>query len=136
MALIVSFLAVPYRVYYNSIIFCMQTKIGIDILRIDRFVTSHKRGGEAFRERIFTLQELRQNTPEQLATILCIKEAVMKALELPYDFWLTMSTNRKKNGKVTCTLTDRNIARSIASFDTSVSHEGEWVIAVAVVVYV
>lgn len=108
-------------------------KVGIDILRKSRFRTSLKRGGDTFIKRVFTAQELHQNTPEQLVSIFCIKEAVMKALELPKDSWLSISTNRKANGKIICTIINSKFGHRIHSLDTSVSHDGIWIIAVAVV---
>ena len=110
----------------------MEIKTGIDILRKRRFLGSMKRGGKAFLERTFTPQELRQNTKEQLASIFCMKEAVMKALELPGNSWLMISTSRKENGKVVSSLLTQAIAGRIASLDTSISHDGEWIIGIAV----
>lgn len=114
--------------------FLMNTKIGIDIVRRKRFMQSLKRGSDSFSQHIFTAQEIRQNTKEQLASIFCLKEAVIKALELPQDVWLSINTNRKDNGKVYCSFLDSAIANRVASIDTSISHEGEWIIGVVVVV--
>lgn len=112
----------------------MNVKIGIDITRKSRFLKSSQSGRESFVQRLFSPQELRQNTHEQLASIFCIKEAVMKALELSHDSWLTINTNRKANGKIAVSLTDSKIAQKVVSIDTSISHDGEWVIGAAVVV--
>lgn len=114
----------------------MQGKIktGTDILDKNRFLESYKNGGPAFLEKIFTPFEMRENSPEQLASIFCLKEAVVKALELPNSSWLSISTRRKSNGKVLASLVDKNIARKISSLDTSISHEGNLVLAICAVI--
>lgn len=114
----------------------MQGKIktGTDILDKNRFLESLKNGGEGFLEKIFTPFEIRENTPEQLAAIFCLKEAIVKALELPNSSWLSISTRRKSNGKVLTSFVDNNIARKTSSLDTSISHEGNLIIAICVVI--
>ena len=109
----------------------VKVKTGIDLLVINRFVNSYKKRGKAFSERIFSPQELSQNSSEQLASIFCLKEALIKALGLPKDSWLLISTNRKRNGKVECSFADSRIVRNIKSIDTSISHDGGMVVAVA-----
>lgn len=111
----------------------MQIKTGIDIMSRKRFHESLIKGAESFQKRVFLPQEQKQNTPEQLASIFSLKEAVMKALELPVGSWLTISTNRKPNGKISLSFLDKKLSRQIQTLDTSVSHDGEWVIAVAVI---
>lgn len=108
----------------------MKVKTGIDLLRSKRFLESFKIGGEAFSRRVFTSQELKQNTREQLASIFCLKEAIIKALKLPVDSWLMISTNRQSDGKVECSFTDLKLAKKIISLDTSISHDGGWIVAV------
>lgn len=112
----------------------MQIKVGTDILDKQRFLQSCKNGGNTFLEKLFTPYELRQNSQEQLASIFCLKEALVKALELPNSNWLNINTTRKNNGKVSCTFVQEDIARNILSLDTSISHEGEMIIAVAVII--
>lgn len=112
----------------------MKFKVGVDIVSKKRFLKSYKRGKEGFLGRLFTPQELKQNSIDQLVSIFCLKEAVMKALELPQDSWLTISTNRTGNGKVDCSFVGRTIARKIISLDTSISHDAGLIIGVAVIV--
>ncbi len=112
----------------------VEIKIGIDIISSYRFLKSYKAGGEAFIKRLFTPQEIRQNTKEQLVSIFCLKESIIKALQLPQDSWLTINTNRRANGKVECSFIDPKIAKMISSIDTSISHEGQWIVAAAIVV--
>ena len=109
----------------------MKIKTGIDIMEKKRFLESYEKGGEKFSSRIFTHQELKQNSKEQLASIFSMKEAIIKALQLPQSSWQVISTNRKGNGKVECSFTDEKIARKIKSLDTSISHDGGFIIAIA-----
>ncbi len=111
----------------------MKIKTGIDIVNRKRFQASLKAGKEAFLDRLFLPQELRQNTPDQLASIFALKEAIMKALDKP-RIWHSICTNRKASGKVECSFTDVSVAQMISSLDTSIAHEGEWIIAVVVIV--
>lgn len=112
----------------------MQIKVGTDILDKDRFLKSCKNGGDTFLEKLFTPYELRENSKEQLASVFCLKEAIVKALQLPNSSWLSISTRRINNGKVSCTFTNETIARGITSLDTSISHEEKMIIAVAVII--
>lgn len=112
----------------------MNIKVGTDILDKRRFLKSCKNGGNTFLEKLFVPYELRENSQDQLASIFCLKEAIVKAMELPNSSWLSISTRRKENGKVNCTFTDEHIARRITSLDTSISHEGKMIIAVAVII--
>lgn len=112
----------------------MNIKVGTDIIDKRRFLDSCKKGGSVFIEKIFTPYEIRESSQEQLASIFCLKEAIVKALELPNSSWLAINTRRKSNGKVTCSFTDQNLAQKITSIDTSISHEGNMVIAVCVVI--
>ncbi len=111
----------------------MNIRVGTDIIDKSRFLESCKKGGNTFLEKLFTPIETRENSPEQLASIFCLKEAIVKALELPSSSWLEINTRRKSNGKVVCSFIDQNIARKISSIDTSISHEGNMIIAVCVV---
>ncbi len=112
----------------------MPVKIGVDITTKTRFEKSLENGGNAFINHLFTPQELRQNTKDQLASIFCLKEAVIKALELPHNSWLKINTNRQSNGKVVCSFIDKDTATKISSLDTSISHEGEIIISVAAII--
>ena len=112
----------------------MQIKIGTDLLNKKRFLTSCQNGGDNFLEKIFTPYERRENSLDQLASIFCLKEAVVKALVLPPGSWLFINTLRLENGKLGCTITHEDIARKITSFDTSISHEEKMIIAVVVII--
>lgn len=112
----------------------MNIKIGTDILKQNRFLTSLEKGGNSFTNRLFTPQEIRQNSREQLASIYCVKEALIKALGLSMGSWLKINTNRGESGKVNISFLDQKIAKRIKNLDTSISHDGGWVIAVVIVI--
>jgi phosphopantetheine--protein transferase-like protein len=112
----------------------MTIKTGIDVLNLSRFLDSMEKGGQAFKDHVFTPQEQRQNTPKQLASIYSLKEAVVKALSLPVNAWTLISTNRLPSGKVECTLANEEWSQRIETLDTSISHDGELIIASAVVI--
>lgn len=108
----------------------MQVKVGIDILSKTRFLESVASGKEAFLEKIFTPQELRSNTHEQLASMFCLKEAVHKTFELIPGSWHSIHLRRLENGKISCTISPDILSVSIVSLDTSISHEDEIIVAV------
>lgn len=108
----------------------MIVKTGIDILSRSRFSKSFN-SSEAFKYKIFTQQELGNNTPQQLASIFCLKESIIKALGLKSASWLMISTSRLENGKVVCSFLDPDIASKIESFDTSISHEKDFIVTTA-----
>lgn len=110
----------------------MEIKTGIDILKRERFDDS-KRSGDAFLNRIFLPHELNENSEDQLASVFCVKEAIVKALQLSPGSWTTIATHREAGGKLLCTITDEALERRILSFDTSISHDGDYIVAVAVV---
>ena len=112
----------------------MNIRVGTDILKLTRFLKSLNNGKDSFTNHLFTPQEIRQNSREQLAGIFCVKEAVVKALELPHDSWLKISTNRTENGKVNISFLDSKIANMVKSLDTSISHDRGLIIATAVVI--
>lgn len=107
----------------------MQVRTGIDILDKKRFISSIHNGKDVFLEKIFTPEELRHNTHEQLASMFCVKEAIHKALELSPGSWQDIHLTRKENGKLHPSFTNADIAKNIVSLDTSVSHEGDLIVA-------
>lgn len=111
----------------------MLIKCGVDILLAERFSQDTKKFGTTFLKKVFSNQELKQNTPDQLASIFCLKEALIKALGTKNISWLEISTSRNKDGKVDCSFTKINIARNIISMDTSISHDSGLIIAMAVI---
>lgn len=113
----------------------MEIKIGCDIVRIKRFKESVRRGGEIFLNKIFSIRELAGNPlAEKLVGIFAAKEAVIKALgeelQLKAGDWKKIEITKKTNGKPEIKLLKFN--REILSCDISISHDGDYAIAVAI----
>lgn len=109
----------------------MVIKCGVDILQSKRFNKDIKNLGTNFLHKLFSNQELSQNTPVQLASIFCLKEAIIKALGPNSISWLEINTNRKKSGKVLCSFTKKDIATKVISMDTSITHDNGIIVAIA-----
>lgn len=108
----------------------MNIKIGCDLVNTEKFQKSAERGGSAFLNKIFSAHELSGNpTPQTLAGLFAVKEAVKKALDLEADDWKKIEIIKNKNGRPNVKLT--NIKESIASNDISISHDGDYAMAVA-----
>lgn len=112
----------------------MTIKTGVDILHKSRFDDRVRKGKQAFLDKMFTPQELRQNSQDQLASVFCVKEAVFKALELPLDSWHDISTNRQNNGKIVVSILHKDCQETLSSIDTSISHDKDIIVAVVIVV--
>lgn len=98
-------------------------RIGCDIVCISEFKKRAQKGGEAFLKKVFLPSELRRDPDswEHLAGIFAAKEAVMKAADIPPGSWLEIEIEHHPSGRPICRLVE----------DISVSHEKDYVIAVA-----
>lgn len=105
----------------------MQVKIGCDIAEIKRFSNMDKK----LLGKLFHKDELKNLKPQTLAGIFAAKESCKKVFnELD---WSDIKIKKGKNGKPTLILNDKNIMENkIASFDISISHDGEYAIAAVV----
>ena len=102
--------------------------LGCDIVHINRFETLLART-PAMRERIFTVRERENTDIAHLAGIFAAKEAVMKALGLRPGNWHTIEIIKDKLSKPTIKFHGINV--DIKESDISISHDGEYVFAVA-----
>lgn len=75
-------------------------------------------------ERIFTPDELRDKTVEQLAGMFAAKEAVLKAMGLQAGAWHDIKIAKKPSGKPFARVAKKEIGLSI-------SHDGDYAIAIA-----
>lgn len=103
----------------------MIIKCGIDLVsdaRIEKLLES-----ESFIERVFLPSE-RIVTARQLVGIFALKEATVKALELPADSWLSIEIMHTESGKTNVVLADSITQKHIKSIDSSVSHEAGFTI--------
>ncbi len=109
----------------------MTIKTGCDIVNIKRFKKSLERGGSNFLDKIFLPQELAVSEKiETLAGIFATKEAVIKALELKAGDWHEIEIIKNKNGRPEIKMLKLN--NIIISQDISISHDGDYAMAVAV----
>ncbi len=95
--------------------------IGLDLIEVRRVAALLKRHGNAFREKVFTPQEIRycegrRNSAEHYAARIAAKEAVMKALGTGWARgvgWLDIEVRRGRGGKPNLALKGK--AKSLAA---------------------
>jgi len=117
----------------------MQTKepkvrVGIDIIFIPDFKEQLSMGGAEFKKRVLHSFELSTKI-ETLAGIFASKEAVIKALGLPVGSWLQIEVKKSNSGKPEVILPN-NFKKVYKSWDLSISHAGDYAVAVFVAVLV
>lgn len=119
----------------------MEVKIGCDLVNIKKFKKSAQRGESKFLNKIFSPSELAGSPKmETLAGIFAAKEAVIKALaaegeprhrrELKAGDWHKIEIVKNKNGRPKAKLSESHM--KIISNDISISHDGEYAVAIAV----
>ncbi len=109
----------------------MTIKVGCDLVEIKKFKKSMERGGSKFLDKIFLPQELAVSEKiETLAGIFAAKEAVFKALGGKVGDWHNLEIVKNKNGRPEIKMLESN--DRIISQDISISHDGEYAMAVAV----
>ena len=99
----------------------MKIKIGCDIVEIKRFNNLDKKTFN----KIFHKTELKNN-PKSLAGIFAAKEACKKVFNLN---WLDTEIKKKRSGKPIL-ITSK--IKNIVDYDLSISHDGDYAIAVVV----
>jgi len=99
--------------------------IGIDLVHIPEFEHQLSVGGDTFLERAFHPEERADNRLEHLAGLWAAKEAVMKAAGLPVGEWLAITIKYGTRGQPIAHLEGHVI-------DISITHHGEYAVAVAV----
>ena len=103
-------------------------KCGVDLVFIPEFEERAKRGGEGLLRKIFWESELRNTESSHLAGIFAAKEAVLKALGLPAGSWDKIEVSYGKSGRPKV----RVLGKKIKSCDLSISHAGDYAVAVFV----
>lgn len=109
----------------------MEMKVGCDIVYIRTFQNALEKHPEKFQRDIFCDSELENSDPQHLAGIFAAKEAVMKALDMRPGLWKLIEIKKMPSGKPYVVLA-KKISKDIRTSDISVSHQGEYVVAVAV----
>jgi holo-[acyl-carrier protein] synthase len=102
-------------------------KIGCDIVYLPRFKKILKRT-PSMRRNIFSIQEEKNAPLEKLAGIFAAKEAAAKAANIPPGHWhdIQISFNTEKKP----ILKFYNNGKIIKTHAVSISHDGDYVIAV------
>lgn len=96
---------------------------------LDDFTGSMRRGGAAFRRRVFHPSELSGSSPRRQAAIFAAKEAAFKALELPAGDWLVVEIAHTAAGRPVIRFVPEYDSSHIVSCDLSITHAGDYVVA-------
>ncbi len=109
----------------------MIIKIGCDIVHLPRFKKTVERSGQPFLNKLFTPSELTQSKSlASLAGYFAAKEATIKALELQPGIWHDIQVRKKDTGRPYIILADHLMPEHLLSHDLSISHDGEYVMAI------
>ncbi len=107
----------------------MQIKAGCDIVYLPKF-TSKFTQNSLLLSKLFTPHELTQShTLQSLAGKFAAKEAVIKALDLDPGSWLEIEITNTITGKPIVKIAQ--IHYLLESSEVSISHDGEYAMAVA-----
>lgn len=98
--------------------------VGIDLVYIPEFAKNLDGSGEAFLLRTFLPVELKNKKAEHLAGLFAAKEAVIKAVSLPIGSWLEI--------EITSDSKPVAIVSGEINIDISISHHGDYAVAVAI----
>ena len=115
------------------------TELGIDIIKIERIAAALKRFGDRFPRRVLTDAEARyvRNRPQNFAGRWAAKEAVSKVLGLGVRGvgWRDIEIARLPTGQPSVRLHGRAKTRAeqlgMGRIAVSISHEGEYAVAIA-----
>ena len=102
-------------------------KTGVDIVCNKRLKNSLN--NELFLNKVFHYSELKNNT--KLVGIFALKEAVMKAIGRKVD-WKLIEINFSK-GKPIISLSDDIKIKGMKDIEGSISHDGDYTVAIAVI---
>ena len=109
----------------------MRLSTGIDIINLNEAGSLLK--SVSALKKLLTSSEIDKSSPEHIAGRIAIKEAVIKAAGLKPDSWKQIRISTLADGKPHVTLL--GITPLPTAMDVSVSHHGENVVAVAVLLY-
>ena len=105
-------------------------KVGCDLVCVSQFIASIERS-ELLLEKLFTTYELAQaQAPESLAGIFAAKEAFLKASGLKFKSWHEMEIYKLASGKPAIRFSGDI---SFDSIDVSISHDGDYAMAVVII---
>lgn len=98
--------------------------IGVDLVSVEVFRHEMNKGGEAFLRRAFTEVELADRDVTRLAGLWAAKEAVMKAAPWSVSNPLEVTISHDPDGRPRARV-------DVREFEVSISHHGEYAVAVA-----
>ena len=108
----------------------MKIKIGCDIQYIPKFKSAVEKRGQTFLNTLFSAQELANNDNLQsLSGLFAVKEAIIKAVNLDVGSWKNIEIIKRDSGKPEAFV--ERLKLDILSQDISISHDGEYTMAVA-----
>lgn len=106
-----------------------EVRTGVDLVAIESFERSLRRGGETFQRRLFHPAEAAGASPQRLAGIFAAKEAAFKALELPAGNWHVVEVFHRADGRPCLRFAPEYDASRIASLDVSITHDDAYAFA-------
>ena len=104
-------------------------RIGCDITNLSRFESILNRT-PSMRDRMFLPSEQEGATLKNLAGIFAAKEAIIKATDLDAGDWNKIEIIKDSDGRPKAKIPKSN--NDIQSQDISISHDGDYIFAVAV----
>ena len=108
----------------------MQIKSGVDLIKIARIENLIDK--ESFTKRVFTKKEMEDKRAEHLAGIFAVKEAFFKASQIKLKKWTELEVISNKQGKPQIKFNAKSVPFRILSLDCSLSHDGEYSVAIVV----
>lgn len=102
--------------------------VGTDLVELKRFKKKITNSSSILKK-LFTPAELQNCDPAHLAGIFAAKEAAIKALSLTSGSWLEMEVNYQESGKPILK-SSKKIRNKFKDFDLTISHNGNYVVAV------
>lgn len=107
----------------------MKVQTGCDIISVKRI--NNILFSKELAKKIFQPSELLKDKLH-LAGVFAVKEAAIKALGLKPDSWLKIEVKKEKNGKPRLSFSKDLKLEPSESIDCSISHDGDYAVAVVV----
>lgn len=104
---------------------------GCDLVQISRFAKTLQEHNLLL-DKIFTTEEKTKKSIDTLAGIFAAKEAAIKALGLRPGRWHQIIVTRATDKKPHLTLSDPDTRAKIEQLDLSISHDGDYALAIIV----
>lgn len=104
--------------------------LGIDLVDLKKFERKLITSPSILKE-FLAPAELGTGSADHLAGIFAAKEAIIKALGLAPGSWLKMEIHQSKTSKPSVKFA-KSIATNLKSYDVSISHDGNFIVAVFV----